>query len=142
MVNRFSTFENDDYSGHNGIRHSRGTRAYAEVNQDTGEQSKGARPCSPTSGTSLQAGIYKARGVLLRGTLPEADHPRRLPLAERKIASESHLGLPSDFVRKGLLLLRGVYVRELAATSYPHIQSGGGDFRGIAVGGCGERLLT
>ncbi len=37
-------------------------------------------------------------------------------------------GLPSDFVRKGLLLLRSGYVRELAAASYPHIQCGGGDF--------------
>ena len=33
-------------------------------------------------------------------------------------------GLPSNFVRKRLLLLRGGYVRELAAASYPHIQCG------------------
>ena len=33
MVNSFLTFENDCYSSHNGIRHSRGTGAYAEVNQ-------------------------------------------------------------------------------------------------------------
>ncbi len=36
MVNSFLTFENDYYSDHNGIRHSRGTCAYAEVNQDPG----------------------------------------------------------------------------------------------------------
>ncbi len=35
------------------------------------------------------------------------------------------LGLPSDFVRKGLLLLRSGYVRELAVASYPHIQCDG-----------------
>ena len=38
MVNSFLTFENDCYSDHNGIRHSRGTCAYAEVNQDPGVQ--------------------------------------------------------------------------------------------------------
>jgi len=52
------------------------------------------------------------------------------------------MGLPSDFVRKGLLLLRSGYVRELAAVSYPHIQCSGGDFPGIAGGGCGERRLA
>ncbi len=51
------------------------------------------------------------------------------------------LGLPSDFVRK-MLLLRSGYVRELAAASYPHIQCGGSDFSGIAGGLCGERRLT
>ncbi len=50
----------------------------------------------------------------------------------------SELGLPSDFVRKGLLLLRGGYVRELAAASYPHIHCGGGDFSGIAGGVCAK----
>ena len=54
----------------------------------------------------------------------------------------SVVGLPSDFVRKGLLLLRGGYVRELAVASYPHIQCGGGDFPGIAGGVCGERRLA
>ncbi len=54
----------------------------------------------------------------------------------------SGLGLPSDFVRKGLLLLRSGYVRELAAASYPHIQCGGGDFPFIAGGGCGGWRLT
>jgi len=47
MVNSFLTFENDYYSGHNGIRHSRGTGAYAEVNQDPGEQCKGAESRRP-----------------------------------------------------------------------------------------------
>ena len=37
------------------------------------------------------------------------------------------LGLPSDFVRKGLVLLLGGYVGDLAAASYPHIHRGGGD---------------
>ncbi len=41
----------------------------------------------------------------------------------------SGLGLPSDFVRKGLLLLRSGYVRELAAASYPPIQCDGGETR-------------
>ncbi len=49
------------------------------------------------------------------------------------------MGLPSDFVRKVLLLLRSGYVRELAAASYPHIHGGGGDFPCVAGGGCGER---
>ncbi len=53
--------------------------------------------------------------------------------------SMAALGLPSDFVRKGLLLLRSGYVRELAAASYPHIHCGGGDFPFIAGGVCGER---
>ena len=54
----------------------------------------------------------------------------------------SALGLPSDFVRKKLLLLRGGDVRELAAASYPHIHCGGGDFPFIAGGVCGERRLA
>ncbi len=45
------------------------------------------------------------------------------------IARRSPLGLPSDFVRKGLLLLRSGYVRELAAASYPHIHCGGRSHR-------------
>ena len=49
----------------------------------------------------------------------------------------SELGLPPDFVRKGLLLLRIGYVRELAVASYPHIQCGSGDFPCIAGGVCG-----
>ena len=48
-------------------------------------------------------------------------------------------GLPSDFVRKGPLVLRSGYVRELAAASYPHIHCGVGDFPCIAGGACGER---
>ncbi len=51
-------------------------------------------------------------------------------------------GLPSDFVRKGLLLLRSGDVRELAAASYPHIHCDGGDFPFIAGGVCGERRLA
>ncbi len=54
----------------------------------------------------------------------------------------SEMGLPSDFLRKGLLLLRSGYVRELAAASYPHIQCGGGDFPCLAGGGCGGWRLT
>jgi len=53
----------------------------------------------------------------------------------------SAMGLPSDFVRK-VLLLRSGYVWELAAASYPHIHCGGGDFPCIAGGGCGGRRLT
>ncbi len=73
--------------------------------------------------------------------------PRYLPdsiIAQKDSASAflHSLGLPSDFVRKGLLLLRSGYVRELAAASYPHIQCGGGDFPGIAGGVCGERRLA
>ena len=41
MVNRFLTFENEYYSGRNGIRHIRGTGAYVEVNQDPVEQNTG-----------------------------------------------------------------------------------------------------
>ena len=52
------------------------------------------------------------------------------------------LGLPSDFVRTGLLLLRSGYVRELAAARYPHIQCGGGDFPSLAGGVRGERRLA
>ncbi len=51
----------------------------------------------------------------------------------------SALGLLSDFVRKGLLVLGSGYVRELAAASYPHIQCGGGDFPGMAGGVQDER---
>ena len=54
----------------------------------------------------------------------------------------SALGLPSDFVRKCLLLLRSGDVREFAAASYPHIHCGGGDFPFIAGGGCGGWRLT
>ena len=42
-------------------------------------------------------------------------------------------------MRKGLLLLRSGYVRELAAASYPHIQWGDGDFPCIAGGVVGGR---
>ncbi len=56
-------------------------------------------------------------------------------------ALTSVVGLPSDFVRKGLLLRSG-YVRELAAASYPHIHGSGGDFPCIAGGrGGGWRLI-
>ncbi len=51
------------------------------------------------------------------------------------------MGLPSNFVRKGLLLLRSGYVRELASASYPYIPCGGGDFPCVAGGVCGERWL-
>ena len=54
----------------------------------------------------------------------------------------AELGLPSDFVRIVLLLLRNGYVRELAVASYPHIQRGGGDFPGITGGVCGEQRLA
>ncbi len=54
----------------------------------------------------------------------------------------SPLGLPSNFVRNRLLLLRSGDVRELAAASYPHSQCGGSDFPGIAGGLCGERRLA
>ena len=54
----------------------------------------------------------------------------------------SESGLPSNFVRNRLLLLRSGDVRELAAASYPHIQCGGSDFPGIAGGLCGERRLA
>ncbi len=47
------------------------------------------------------------------------------------------MDLPSDLVRKGLLLLGSGYVRGLAAASYPHIQCGGGDFPSLAGGVCG-----
>jgi hypothetical protein len=63
-------------------------------------------------------------------------------LLESAICPKSGLGLPSDFVRKGLLLLRSGYVRELAVASYPHIQCGGGDFPCIAGGGCGGWRLA
>ncbi len=51
-------------------------------------------------------------------------------------------GLPSNFVKKGLLLLRSGYVRELASASYPHIHCGGADFPFVAGGVCGERRLS
>ncbi len=54
----------------------------------------------------------------------------------------SQMGLPSNFVRKELLLLRSGYVRELASASYPHIHCGGGDFSCVAGGVCGERRLA
>ncbi len=57
-------------------------------------------------------------------------------------AGMTGLGLPSDFVRKVLLLLHSGYVRELAAASYPHIQCSGGDFPGMAGRLCGERRLA
>ena len=41
MVNSFLAFEKHYHSGQNGIRHSRRAGAYAEVNQDPGEQNKG-----------------------------------------------------------------------------------------------------
>ncbi len=55
-----------------------------------------------------------------------------------KVRSGSTIG----FVRKGLLLLRSGYVRELAAASYPHIQWGGDDFPLIAGSGCGGWRLA
>ncbi len=54
----------------------------------------------------------------------------------------SGMGLPSDFARKGLLLLCSGDVRELAAASYPHIHCGGGDFPSQAGGGCGGWRLA
>ena len=55
---------------------------------------------------------------------------------------KSPLGLPSNFVRKGLLWLHSGDVREPAAASYPHIHCGGGDFPCLAGGVCGERRLA
>ncbi len=52
------------------------------------------------------------------------------------------LGLPSDFVRKGLLLLGSGDVQDFASASDPHIQCGGSDFPEIAGGLCGERRLA
>ncbi len=43
-------------------------------------------------------------------------------------AANAALGLPSKFEWKRPSLLRGGYVRELAAASGPHIHGGGGDF--------------
>ncbi len=57
-------------------------------------------------------------------------------------AKRPKTGLPSDFARKGLLLLRSGDVRERAAARYPHIQCGGGDFPSLAGGLCGERRLA
>ncbi len=65
------------------------------------------------------------------------DYRRRATTMMHADAVMSAVGLPSDFVRKGLLVLRSGYVRELAAASYPHIHRGGGDFPFIAGGGCG-----
>ena len=51
-------------------------------------------------------------------------------------------GLPLNFVRKRLLLLRSGYVRELAPASYPHIHGGGDDFSRDAGGAGGDRRLV
>ncbi len=59
------------------------------------------------------------------------------------MTERSALGLPSKFEwKRPLMLLRGGYVRELAAASYPHIHGGGGDFPCVAGGACGERRLA
>ena len=42
-------------------------------------------------------------------------------------------GLPSKFEWERPLLLRGGYVRELAAASHPHIHGGSGDVQRAAV---------
>ena len=57
----------------------------------------------------------------------------------RPAPAVSASGLPSDFARKGLLLLRSGYVGELASASYPHIYCGGSDIPCIAGGVCGDR---
>ncbi len=58
------------------------------------------------------------------------------------VSLDFRFGSTIGFRKEGLLLLRSGYVRELASASYPHIQCGGGDFPGIAGGGCGGWRLT
>ncbi len=101
------------------------------------------------SGSQIQWSVRSRRCGREAEAMPKptvSGHARALRVGtcpdRRPASSTSGSGLPSDFVRKGLLLLRSGYVRELAAASYPHIRCGGGDFPCIAGGGCGGWRLT
>ncbi len=88
MVRTFLTFESNYYSSHNGIRRSRGTGAYAEVNQDPGVQKKGvASRLDPGNAAHLQG--FAGRHV----RMPLAvDHDRGNISALVQLAI--HAGLP------------------------------------------------
>ena len=68
----------------------------------------------------LAGRVKKMPGISLTSEKPE-NGPRRYRVVRAGELQRliSALGLPSDYVRKGLLLLRGGYVRELTAASYP-----------------------